>query len=345
MALQALNASSVTLLTSPPAAARPTHRAADAATTWDDGAGEHPLARTRRRRSRPRAGRRARLEVGDQPRPAAGRALRRPGHRRRGPADPRHRADGRRAARPRRPGRRRRRARGRRRRTTASAAAGPSTAGWPAPSCGSCRPPPRSPTARCASTVTPAPGNARWARCWTRCARSARGSTACRAGGSAVVPPVHAARHGRLPGGEVMIDASASSQFVSGAAAVGRPVRQGRDGGPRGQAGAVAAAHRHDRGHAAQRGRGGRRRDAEHAGGSHPARSPAATGRRARPVQVDPELVVPDDTKSINEGAITVWTSAHVSEYWSRLVEALAEEMGFRLDVPIATCRTKCATS
>ena len=64
------------------------------------------------------------------------------------PADPRHRADGRRPARPRRARSGRRRARRRRARTTACAAAAPSTAGSPAPSCGSCRPPPRSPTAR-----------------------------------------------------------------------------------------------------------------------------------------------------------------------------------------------------
>ena len=51
-------------------------------------------------------------------------------------------------------------------------------------------------------------------------------------------------------------------------------------------------------------------------------------------MEVDPELVVPDDGKSINEGAISVWTSANVSEYWSRLVEALADDLGFPLDVP-----------
>ena len=51
-------------------------------------------------------------------------------------------------------------------------------------------------------------------------------------------------------------------------------------------------------------------------------------------MEVDPELVVPDDSKSISMGAISVWTTANVSEYWSRLVEALADDLGFRLDVP-----------
>ena len=62
---------------------------------------------------------------------------------------------------------------------------------------------------RRASTATRAPGSARWARCSTRCGRSAPGSTAT---GSR--SPLHGT--GALPGGEVVIDASASSQFVSG---------------------------------------------------------------------------------------------------------------------------------
>jgi excinuclease ABC subunit A len=51
-------------------------------------------------------------------------------------------------------------------------------------------------------------------------------------------------------------------------------------------------------------------------------------------MEVDPELVVPDDGKTLDEGAISVWTSANVSEYFSRLLEALADELGFRTDVP-----------
>ena len=51
-------------------------------------------------------------------------------------------------------------------------------------------------------------------------------------------------------------------------------------------------------------------------------------------MEVDPELVVPDDSKSIDEGAINPWSAAHVSEYFSRLIGALGEELGFSTDAP-----------
>ena len=64
---------------------------------------------------------------------------------------------------------------------------------------------------------------------------------------------------GGLAGGDVVLDASASSQFVSGlllsAARYDKGVTVHHDG----QAGAVAAAHRDDRGHAARGGCRGRR--------------------------------------------------------------------------------------
>ena len=49
---------------------------------------------------------------------------------------------------------------------------------------------------------------------------------------------------------------------------------------------------------------------------------------------VDPELVVPDPQKSLDDGAISPWSAAHVSDYFSRLLDALAEEMGFSTDTP-----------
>jgi excinuclease ABC subunit A len=49
---------------------------------------------------------------------------------------------------------------------------------------------------------------------------------------------------------------------------------------------------------------------------------------------VDPELVVPDSQKSLRAGAVSPWSSAHVAEYFNRLLEALAEEMGFSFDAP-----------
>jgi excinuclease ABC subunit A len=49
---------------------------------------------------------------------------------------------------------------------------------------------------------------------------------------------------------------------------------------------------------------------------------------------VDPELIVPDPMKSIAQGAISPWSSAHVADYFNRLLEALADEMGFSVDTP-----------
>ncbi len=51
-------------------------------------------------------------------------------------------------------------------------------------------------------------------------------------------------------------------------------------------------------------------------------------------MEVDAELVVPDDAKSLNEGAVVPWASAHVSDYYSRLIGALADELGFSADTP-----------
>ena len=49
---------------------------------------------------------------------------------------------------------------------------------------------------------------------------------------------------------------------------------------------------------------------------------------------VDPDLVVPDDGKSLNEGAISPWSSAHVADYFGRLLDALAEDLGFSTSTP-----------
>jgi len=51
-------------------------------------------------------------------------------------------------------------------------------------------------------------------------------------------------------------------------------------------------------------------------------------------MEVDPELVVPDDEKSLAEGAIAPWASAHVADYFNRLIEALAESAGFSMTTP-----------
>ena len=51
-------------------------------------------------------------------------------------------------------------------------------------------------------------------------------------------------------------------------------------------------------------------------------------------MEVDPELVVPDDDLSLEEGAVAPWASGHVFEYFFRLLEALGEELGFSTDTP-----------
>ncbi|MFE2725787.1 excinuclease ABC subunit UvrA [Kitasatospora sp. NPDC059327] len=53
-------------------------------------------------------------------------------------------------------------------------------------------------------------------------------------------------------------------------------------------------------------------------------------------MEVDPELVVPDEEKSLDEGAIHPWSGGHTKEYFQRLIDALAGELGFRTDLPWA---------
>ncbi|MBV9855838.1 MAG: excinuclease ABC subunit UvrA [Streptosporangiaceae bacterium] len=60
---------------------------------------------------------------------------------------------------------------------------------------------------------------------------------------------------------------------------------------------------------------------------------PDCTGLGTR-MEVDPELVVPDPGKSLSEGAIAPWSGGHVSDYFDRLIEALGETVGFRMDTP-----------
>ncbi|MFC9330240.1 excinuclease ABC subunit UvrA [Kitasatospora sp. NPDC057015] len=53
-------------------------------------------------------------------------------------------------------------------------------------------------------------------------------------------------------------------------------------------------------------------------------------------MEVDPELVIPDEEKSLDEGAIHPWSGGHTKEYFQRLIDALAGELGFRTDIPWA---------
>ncbi|MGH3319681.1 MAG: excinuclease ABC subunit UvrA [Streptosporangiaceae bacterium] len=51
-------------------------------------------------------------------------------------------------------------------------------------------------------------------------------------------------------------------------------------------------------------------------------------------MEVDPELVVPDLSKSLAEGALAPWSGGHVGMYFQRLLEALADGVGFSMDTP-----------
>jgi excinuclease ABC subunit A len=60
---------------------------------------------------------------------------------------------------------------------------------------------------------------------------------------------------------------------------------------------------------------------------------PDCTGLGTR-MEVDPELVVPDESKTLAGGAIAPWSGGHVSDYFLRLVEALGASLGFSIDTP-----------
>jgi excinuclease ABC subunit A len=51
-------------------------------------------------------------------------------------------------------------------------------------------------------------------------------------------------------------------------------------------------------------------------------------------MEVDPELVMADPSLSLAEGVAIPWAGAHTSDYFGRLLESLADTMGFSLDTP-----------
>ena len=132
-------------------------------------------------------------------------------------------------------------------------------------------------TARSPSTATPSPAAGRWRPCSTRCG-AARG----RRRRTRLPFTVHGT--GAVAGRHGPIDASRSSQFVSGLLLPVPVTTTGSRSCAPAAARAVAAAHRDDRrGAAGGRGGGGRRRAGP--GGSLRGRSRPWTTHRARPVQ------------------------------------------------------------
>ncbi len=64
---------------------------------------------------------------------------------------------------------------------------------------------------------------------------------------------------------------------------------------------------------------------------------PACTGIGTE-LEVDPDLIVPDDDLSLAEGAIAPWaTASGAADYFQRVMTALADEMGFSMDEPWRT--------
>ena len=60
---------------------------------------------------------------------------------------------------------------------------------------------------------------------------------------------------------------------------------------------------------------------------------PECTGIGTK-LEVDPELVIPDEDLSIDDGAIAPWAGGQSSEYFARLIEGLAGELKFSLSTP-----------
>ncbi|MGN8246194.1 excinuclease ABC subunit UvrA [Cellulomonas soli] len=59
---------------------------------------------------------------------------------------------------------------------------------------------------------------------------------------------------------------------------------------------------------------------------------PECTGIGSR-LEVDPDLVVPDEDLSLAQGAVAPWAQVS-SEYFTRVLSALADDLGFSMDVP-----------
>ena len=60
---------------------------------------------------------------------------------------------------------------------------------------------------------------------------------------------------------------------------------------------------------------------------------PACTGLGTQ-LEVDPTLVVPDETLSLAEGAVAPWASAMVKRHYDHVFEAMAASEGFSVDAP-----------
>ena len=62
-------------------------------------------------------------------------------------------------------------------------------------------------------------------------------------------------------------------------------------------------------------------------------------------MEVDEDLVVPDPSMTLEEGALQPWTSASTSDYFGRLVVSLSEQLGFAMDKPFEKLSHKIRTA
>ncbi|MDQ1584999.1 MAG: excinuclease subunit, partial [Actinomycetota bacterium] len=60
---------------------------------------------------------------------------------------------------------------------------------------------------------------------------------------------------------------------------------------------------------------------------------PECTGIGTR-LEVDPDLIVPNDELSLEEGAVAPWAAGSSSDYFTRLLEALADDLRFKISTP-----------
>ncbi|HEX2194476.1 MAG TPA: excinuclease ABC subunit UvrA [Candidatus Limnocylindria bacterium] len=63
---------------------------------------------------------------------------------------------------------------------------------------------------------------------------------------------------------------------------------------------------------------------------------PDCTGLGSR-LEIDPELVIPDPSRSLGDGAVLPWRRMVITESWgAKILESVAERYRFRMDVPFA---------
>jgi excinuclease ABC subunit A len=63
---------------------------------------------------------------------------------------------------------------------------------------------------------------------------------------------------------------------------------------------------------------------------------PACTGLGSR-LEIDPDLVIPDGSRSLGDGAVLPWRRMVITESWgAKILEAVAERYGFSMDTPFA---------